>query len=121
MIIVEKYNLLSLPPPPPLPTFPFVFNQVSASTFTGNKNKENTVSGSEVSDPGNIDKLEMSYTHEENQIMSEFTENFEFYHNTNDSYDSTEKTDSSLHMSLFSSKPPQQNNCNALSSLVIAR
>lgn len=65
----------------------------------------------------------MSHIHEEeeNQLMSEFTENFEYYHNTTDSYDSTEKTDSSLHMSLFSSKPPEENNCNALSSLVIVR
>ena len=63
----------------------------------------------------NIDKLEMANAlldEEENLILSDLTEKLQF---------STEKEDSSLHLRLFSSKPPQQNNCNALSSLVIMR
>ena len=48
----------------------------------------------------------------ENRMVSDLTEKLQFF---------TEKEDSSLHLRLFSSRPPEQNNCNALSSLVIMR
>ena len=56
------------------------------------------------------------FCEEETQMLSDLNEKLEFYQRTE-----KEKEETSLHLSLFSSEPPLQNNSNALSSLVIVR
>ena len=57
---------------------------------------------------------EALFGEEETQILSDLNEKLEFC-------EKTEKEESSLHLSLFSREPPQQNDSNAVRSPAIIR